>query len=287
MAGYPVGTAISNDTMISIRINMFFFFKFTNTKTRYVIGERELLGIVRNLAECRWLIIKFPFPIMLYIDYLNLLKVFSNDSDVRGKTAQWLERLGEYQFVVQHRPNTSKIIRIADGFSRLTGPTCEFHTREDSEKLPFICSYAVVQPRQGKPVVGNGCPPINPEFIFPFTTNSWQGNVGLSCMTEHEAPWNKLAKPYWSCIWYCDVIRYLLLGPVAIEDMTKNKRRAIIRDVVKYRLVGGFLYRLEKLNSLAECIMPDEVGEVLKWAHDGHGHYAIAVTLYNLMGTFW
>lgn len=281
LADQPVGTAVTDTLMPSVNILMFLSFKFSDAETRYTTGEREALGIVRCLAECRWMVIESPHPIMLYTDHLNLLQVFSVGADVRGRISTWIERLGEYQFIVHHRPNTTKIIKIADGFSRLTGPACQPATRFDAEKLPFTIS-AVGQVQKRSP----GQPNPRPVHVLPFSGLSDSGGSTVN-VAEAERILKSLAKPYAETKWYGDLVRYLILGPEFAKQFTANQRRSLVRDVVKYRIVDNFLFRLESDGDIAECILPDEVDLALSWAHDGHGHYAAAVTLKNLIHNFW
>lgn len=313
--GQPTGTAISDQLMPAMKILLFLSFKLADAETRYNTGERETLGIVKSLAECRWLVITSPHPIMLYCDHANLLKTFSNDNSNKGRIATWLERLGEYSFIIQHRPNTTKIIHIADGLSRLTGPTCELSERVDTEKLPFILDCtdsAGIRP----PNITTLAPPAGPrrrndreptgcvvqierdvtdtlpslmtrisrhdgDSVFPFSAPAALDGLGRD-EREHA----RLKREYGNTIWYGKIVEYLL-NPDITKSMDKNARRVLIRRAARYRIIQGILRYVEKNDSLSYCVLPGEVQSALDWAHDGHGHFAMEITLRNLYGHFW
>jgi hypothetical protein len=64
---------------------MFLSSRLTNFEPRWDTGEKEILGIVKALAECRWLLAPSPFPVVLYCEHPNLPKTFSYDNDNKKK----------------------------------------------------------------------------------------------------------------------------------------------------------------------------------------------------------
>jgi hypothetical protein len=127
---------------------MFVSFRLSDTETRYPTGEREALGIVKTLAECNWLLLPSPHATIVYCDHRNLLYVFANNNNNKGRLAAWSEALGHYDFVIQHRPNTTKVIRIADGFSRLSSKPTELAVRELPNRLDFILEATPTGPER-------------------------------------------------------------------------------------------------------------------------------------------
>lgn len=123
---------------------MYFSYRLTDAQRRYSIGEKETLAIVQCLADCTELILPSPHTTLVYTDHHNLLKTFGADSANRGRVSVWLDRLGAYDFAVQHRPNTSRVIRVADGLSRLTGPVGRDPVRFDAESPEFVFGHTCI-----------------------------------------------------------------------------------------------------------------------------------------------
>lgn len=98
----PPGIAITEELMKSAHFIIFMSFKLSGSETRFVTGERETSAVVRGLAECRWLVIESPFPVMVYNDHQNLLNTFSNDPEAKSRITIWLKRLRKYQIEVHH-----------------------------------------------------------------------------------------------------------------------------------------------------------------------------------------
>lgn len=236
------------------------------------------MAIVRCLTKAKHMVWESPHPVIIYTDHHNLLKTFSSDNNNRGRTASWLDKMGSYDFVVEHRPNTLKIIRIADGMSRLTGPICEPDIRTELEPLPFSSSSALraeVYRRSG------GREPKNPvTFIsaLPFSSET-------VVREDEELP--NLIKDYGNDLWYKDIIPFLLKGPLGITHLDRNQKRSVVRRSARYRIVEGSLCYMEKDGIMAACILHSEVQTALEWAHETSGHYAVALTLRNLWGYFW
>lgn len=42
-----------------------------------------------------------------------------NHGEVHGKLARWIEQITEHDVIYIHRLNTTKVIKVADGLSRL------------------------------------------------------------------------------------------------------------------------------------------------------------------------
>lgn len=94
--------SITEELMKSAHFIIFMSFKLSGSETRFVTGERETSAVVRGLAECRWLVIESPFPVMVYNDHQNLLNTFSNDPEAKSRITIWLKRLRKYQIEVHH-----------------------------------------------------------------------------------------------------------------------------------------------------------------------------------------
>ncbi|RYC63902.1 hypothetical protein CHU98_g2314 [Xylaria longipes] len=309
------GTEITDKLMPAMRPLSFMSFRLSDAETRFNTGERETLGVVKTLAECRWLVLTSPYPVLIYCDHLNILKTFSLDNNNRGRIATWLERLGEYDVTMRHRPNDTKIIKIADGLSRLTGSTCTFSEKEDTEKLPFILDC----PGQGRinPPTFTTIEPPQPARLRPPKSEEvgcfvelveavpdwpalfcrlWEKKEGranlfpMACsgettvLDDHEH--SRLRRVYGSVEWYADVIEFLI-DPSQWREMSRNTQKNVKRKAMRYRVIGGSLRYTERDGVLSYCVLPAEIETVLDWAHDGHGHFATEVTIRNLYGHFW
>ena len=77
---------------------MFISFRLNDVETRYGNSERECLAIVRCLAEVRWLVLDSRFPVLIYSDHNALKGIFKTGETDKGRIANWLDKLGEYDY---------------------------------------------------------------------------------------------------------------------------------------------------------------------------------------------
>ena len=68
---HPVGNPITDKTIRELGILSFISCKLKDVETRYHAAQREALGIVRALAECKPLIQGSPSPLLVYTNHLN------------------------------------------------------------------------------------------------------------------------------------------------------------------------------------------------------------------------
>ena len=113
----PPGTEATPTIALNERIIMFLSYRLNNTETRYSNSERECLAIVKSLAEVRWLIIGNKYPVIIYTDHEALKPIFATGQTEKGRVATWLDRLGEFDTKVVHRPSRDQHIGLADGLS--------------------------------------------------------------------------------------------------------------------------------------------------------------------------
>jgi hypothetical protein len=92
---------------------------------------------------------------------------------------------------------------------------------------------------------------------------------------------------------------FFKLGGIAVlrmseEDVGRNEARRIVRLAERFVLAdsggtgedSGHLFFRERDGSLAGCVVEEEVSEVLRNAHDAHGHFAQGITSGRLFGRF-
>lgn len=82
---------------------MFLSFRLSDAETRYSNPKRECLAVVKCLAEVRSMII--GYPVIIYSDYSALRTILTKGSE-NSRIIQWESRLREYDFSINHRPNT-------------------------------------------------------------------------------------------------------------------------------------------------------------------------------------
>lgn len=112
----------------------FFSFKLTDTESRYSIPEKEMLAIVRAIKEVAWLLMDSPSPTHVYTGHLSITQTMSCLGEVHGKVSRWIDQLTELPIKYHHRPNTNRIIKIANGLSRLRP-----NMQGDGAALPGRC----------------------------------------------------------------------------------------------------------------------------------------------------
>ncbi|KAL1879139.1 hypothetical protein VTK73DRAFT_7258 [Phialemonium thermophilum] len=245
-----------------LEILMFASFRLEDTETRYSVPEKEVLAIVKAISDCRWITDSSPFPTIVYTDHLSIIQTMNNKGEVHGKVSRWIEKLSEHDLEFHHKPNSDKIIGVADGMSRLSPNLQDSPARPEKDRADFDLEKY----QQEK---------LSVSAVMP-----WGPGVSLaqsqSCLQSEEM-----------MSWYGDVIEFLVGGLDAIQSFTRNRRRNTIRKSLRFRIFDSRLYYVENDESLAECIPKGRVEDVLTWAHDGHGHFARLTTEMNLRGRFW
>ena len=53
---------------LSERIIMFLSFRLSDAETHYSNSEREVLAVIRCLAEVRWMVMASEYPVLVYTD---------------------------------------------------------------------------------------------------------------------------------------------------------------------------------------------------------------------------
>lgn len=275
-----VSTTISDRLMPAMRIICFYSYSLKDAETRYTTGEREALAIIRFLRESERYILPSPFSTIVYTDHHNLLKIFGRESDNKGRLAGWLDNIGRYDFVVEHRANTSKAIRIADGLSRITGPISSQYDKEElHEPLPFTVTNHTWMVKNADDRWKN-CSTLP---LYPFSASaSLQSSPGSEDRVKMMAH-----RDYHKDTWYMEIFAFILYGADTLKGFSKNRQRLIKKRSWNYRVANGVLYYVEITGEWSYCITHKDVPEALKFAHEIHGHYGDTVTLRNLHGRFW
>lgn len=319
-----------------IEIVQFMSFKLTDGETRYSTPERETLAVVRALKETEWMLRESRFRIHVYTDHLSIIQTLTNLSETHSKITRWVETLTAFDFHIHHRPNTDKMITLADGMSRLPAnlqsaplypldeqPGPEFDmapfdklvrrpeakpmtrhldetARENKtrENMPrggqLECrseTIAIIQRAEEGVRATTNVPPFDqPEGLAASTLDTDPVVVlPFAPLTnpQHRAKLESAVMTPGMEVWYGDVIRFLIYGDEALEGMSAARRRNTKRKAIKFRIMGDQLRYVETDDSLAVCTPPEGRAAILRWVHDGHGHYADKITLRELRGRYW
>ena len=256
--GAKPGTEATLRFQLNERIIMFLSFRLNNAETRYSNSEREYLAVVRCLAEVKWLVMDNKYPVILYSDHEALKPIFATGQTEKGRIATWIDRLGEYDYKLVHRPSRDQHIGIADGLSRMpTRLTSKsMHTEEGRMAM------AAVEQLTG---------PLRMFEDMPSRFAKYE-----------ESPM------------YQDIIKYMQGGEEALEEMqlTRNRKRYLRFIAKSYRLPEAhkvpILKYYKSTGAESPCLIEAEIPRFLNAAHKDHGHYTAALTLNFLIGrAFW
>ena len=304
------------------RIIIVMCFRLSLVETRYSNSEREELAVVGCLTEVRWMVMASKYPILVYTDHEALRTLLTGiDNDARGGIVKWQARLGEYDIKLLHR--SVKIhLGIADGLSRLPTRLLIQHVAEDTEGLrPVIGSLIPVSGLvydvgmnaelalalrreegfcQMSEVVDSDEEDTNQEEL----NKTGNAKEGEQLKKAHESFRAAVADMRWErwhrwleSSMYGAVVRVRLneleKGVIDVRegDMGRSQRRALEREMPRYVLVDGNQPRPffdEKNTDLASCVREGGLKRVDATLGEGHGHFAMSITLGQAHGTvFW
>ena len=105
------------------KVIAYFSKKFSKAERNYCVTRRELLAVVVSLKQYKQYL--YGRKVLVRTDHASLQWLL-NFKNPEGQTARWLEKIAEYDLVIQHRPGRKH--GNADGLSR---PRCKQCGRED------------------------------------------------------------------------------------------------------------------------------------------------------------
>ncbi|KAF5012459.1 hypothetical protein FDECE_1511 [Fusarium decemcellulare] len=255
LEGHQAGDSVTDRNFGDSRIIMWISGRLNDAERRYTMPEKEMLAVVRGLKETEWLTSGSPHPIKVYTDHKGIVDSMANHQHMHGKVSRWIDILGEFDVEFIHRPNTTKIMRIADGMSRLPDPL-----REE----PILVEH---------------------RLSFERSCNMMLLPGGPAVETTHTVEVSELMKEWMETDWYGEITRYLIEGRSTLD---MNRRKLITRRALRYRIIDHRLYYVENCGSLALCITQRDVPLALQDAHDACGHFANVITMQNLRGErYW
>lgn len=271
IADQPFDVEMTDKMMPFMRILAFLSFKLEDAETRYLVGERETLAMMRCLRDVRPWVIESRYPTVIYTDHLNLIATLTAPDVPTGRVAHWIDELHMYDVRIVHRPNTTQVIGIADGMSRITGPMAQ-----PPEYTPSFLPTFRAPAQLGRPMVRDS----RTGTLLPYAALHRRRLRNPGITTD---------APYMSGSgWYAGIFMFLLGGDEYVRDIPHQRRRQIKRDALRYKLMDGTLYRMDDGgDDYAVCVMETEVRGALQWAHDHHGHFGVASTIQRLRGNLW
>ena len=131
-----------------------------------------------------------------------------------------MDRLTEYDYIIEHRPCKANTMGLADGMSRMQGRYSQIAIAGDIERMAMVLTH----PR--------------PKTVLPVA---------------------KKHGKYRECRWYGKVVNFLLDGPEALKGLGKNEIRNVKRMSFRYRLTDQHLLYAESSGEMAKCLLPFEV----------------------------
>lgn len=80
---------------------------------------------------------------MIYTDHEALKPIFATGQTEKGRIATWLDRLGEFDMHLFHRPSRDQHIGLADGLSRMPtrSTSASNQLKQDSRTLAFAINH--------------------------------------------------------------------------------------------------------------------------------------------------
>ncbi|KAG4266683.1 hypothetical protein FPRO04_13203 [Fusarium proliferatum] len=232
--------------------------RFNDAERRYT------LAVVRGLSESDWMINHSPHPVKAYTDHKGITDSMANRGHLHGKISRWIEILWEHDIEYGYRSCTDKVMRLADGMSRL--PEAQ---KEDAKPVELRLGI--------KRVLGVAPPTeLSANTILPGGRPPGKRLIARS---------EKLEIGHWEHeSWYSEILSTLLKGLSSVEE---GRRRLMKRRVLRYRIFDDALHYLENDESWALCATESEVPIILQNAHDRCGHFAVAITSERLRGRHW
>ena len=131
-SGYASGAVLHQVVDGQPRPIAFFSKSHTKAERNYEIYDKEMLAIMRALQHWRHLLRGAP-RFDIYTDHRNL-QFFREPHKLNMRQARWYTTLGEYDYVLHHRPG--KLNVIADVLSRKDGSNEGVHDNENIVLLP-------------------------------------------------------------------------------------------------------------------------------------------------------
>lgn len=120
-SGEAIGAVLSQNIDGKERVVAYASRCLDRTERQYCVTRRELLAVVHFVQHFKTYLYGRNFKVRTDHSSLRWLMSFK---EPEGQLARWLERLSEYDFVIEHRPGTRHA--NADGLSRLPCNGCKY-----------------------------------------------------------------------------------------------------------------------------------------------------------------
>lgn len=224
---------------------------FLAVETRYSQPKLELRGVHKVLIKYKYMLAGIRF--VLECDAISLRQTLNTPDLPTATLTRWVAAIKEFDFDFVHVPANEHV--VADSLSRR--PLAE---GEEPELLDPESSYDVLPAR-----LATDEPDLDTQIGNRIEESEW----------IHLTPFFK------------NVSRYLL-DPTAHLEVTGKQRVAILREVPKYYVRDGHLFKRYRGQGVEVTFSPARQRDALRLVHEEFGHRGRDAAYSKLVGRlFW
>lgn len=258
-----IGAVLSQERNGIEYVIAYFSKTMSKAERNYCVTRRELLAIVKSVQHFHHYLYGQKFK--LRTDH-SALTWLMNFKEPEGQLARWMERLQQYNFVIEHRPG--KCHNNADALSRrpCIEMHCQFCTKAETHQAREIIALSTVEAIN-----------IEGSFNNDIERLDWQNlqrrdpelNIVLGWLTAGE-------KPSWQSIAMHNTI---------IKGYWMQWNSLLIENSILYRC-----YERPDDSSFKQIVVPRSKGtEIIRELHDNKtgGHFGISRTYEKLRQRFY
>ena len=147
-----IGATFSQTLQGTERIVAYASGVLSTSQRNYCVTRRELLATVTYVPHFRVHLFGHPFTLRTDGSGLRWLKTQRTPD---GLSARWVERLGEFDFILEHRPSPSHLLH--KGIARADCPQCFGHKLNHADETELA---------RAESMVGTIRAPLRPQFTY-------------------------------------------------------------------------------------------------------------------------
>ena len=223
----------------------------------------------------------------------------------------------QYNYELIYRPNTDRIIKIADGLSRIPQHLMSEFRASDIDRKVTMAMRADANEKEESLIdkweedwekwvkakadketrveEADGNEQVEEaeerkDEKAGVDSNKELEEMEISCSEEDR--WEQKWEWWLACDWYAQIVEYLKGGTKMLQNESQN-RRELLRHKCKRFVLGDeigegiVLFWRERNGALSRCCLPEEVPTILTEIHDAHGHFASGLTLAKAVGMYY
>ena len=107
-------------------------------KIRYYTIEREVLIVIKYIAEIKYLVIDYKFSIIIYTNYQALELIIIVSINIYRRIIYQIDRLIEYNYIIYYYSSRTSIISLIDKILRILGRYIQLVIIEDIEYIIIV-----------------------------------------------------------------------------------------------------------------------------------------------------